>query len=180
MRKQLGSTLAAALVLPWIATAVNAQPSSAQVPTNPVTVTVRGCVERADQILTRGNTADVDSLEFMLIRVQAVTGSNGGAATPTGTSGTAASAASTVPGKPPDAGIGTSYRLRGQTNQINPHAGHEVEVTGTVTPAVAPPASTTGGTSTTAPVSGAQVDRAPVLTVSSLKLVSETCPRAPR
>lgn len=139
--------------------------------------TVIGCIERADQVMTRGNTADVDSLDFMLIKVQP----GGDADKPTGTSG-----ATAVPGKPPATGVGTMYRLRGQTNEINPHVGHQVEISGTVT---APPSNAAGSgarandadrPSATAPVTAGSAEQAPILTVTRMRLVSENCPRSER
>lgn len=141
-------------------------------------ITVSGCIERADQVTSRAVHDDVDSLTFMLIKVQKAPMANG---SPVGTSGIDPHGA--TPGKPDVPGIGATYQLRGETNQLNQHVGQQVEITGAVTPAAV-----TAGTPASAGVSGGQPATAapappnasvpaPVLTVSNVKMLSQTCPR---
>lgn len=178
MSKQLWSA-AIAIALPLGSVGLLAQqPTSSSASTAaPQRVTVSGCIERADQVMSRANSADVDSLDFMLIKVER---RDGGAAA------AGASPHGDVPGKPPAGGVGATYRLRGETDKINPHVGHQVEISGTVTPgtdnAGAPAAAAPVGTSgsATAPVAPNSAQAAPVLTVSEMKLLSETCPRSER
>ena len=59
----------------------------------------------------------------------------------------------------------TRYRLEGEEKTISPHLNHQVEITGTLSPAGA---TGTAGTTTAAPM----------LKVESLKMVAATCPSA--
>jgi len=123
----------------------------------PGEITVTGCVERADD--AGGNTAaaaTVDSLSFVLIHASKGTAAD--APAPTGTSGTSDT-------KPP--AKGSIYRLDGDVASLNPHVGHKVEVSGTLQTATttAPAADTTSSAN------------APRMTVSHVKMVSETCAR---
>ncbi len=131
---------------------------------------VTGCIERADQLVSRdalGTT--VDSLTFVLIKAEEAPA----AATAVGTSGDTG----TTEAQP---GVGKIYRLDGSTDQLNSHVGHRVEITGAVTARAAAgsspardPQSADAGTAG-ANLSAAQ---APLLRAESVKLVSETCPR---
>ena len=133
------------------------------------TVRVTGCIERADQVMPLGGAAlgtTVDSLEFVLIRAQ-VAGSEPSAATPapTGTAGVAGAAATSKPDDP-----GQMYRLDGATALLNPQVGHRVEIS--------------GSRDTTSTSADARVDAtnptaatAPLLRVSSVKMIAETCPK---
>jgi hypothetical protein len=119
-------------------------------------VTVVGCVERADQVLSRENLGTtVDSLTFVLVKAQ---------------EGKAADQPS------PSAGagdrVGKTYRLDVDVDMINPHVGHRVEITA-VLPPNAPIA--TSGRADAEPVAGTTPP--PVLKVESLKQLSSTCAR---
>jgi hypothetical protein len=115
-------------------------------------VTVTGCVERADQMAGNAATTTVDSLTFVLIKSQPEK--------PTGTSGTS-SRQSAVDSPQSD----RMYRLDGQQDELNPHVGHKVEISGTVAETPTAPA---GATSST---------HAPRLKVESVKMLEPTCPR---
>lgn len=181
MRKQVLATLVMGSGPLLVAGLTAQQPAGAGSTSNagqPMTVT--GCIERADQVSTRGNSADVDSLDFMLIKVQQGSRDD----QPTGTAGSPS-----VPGRPQVSGVGAMYRLRGQVNEINPHVGHQVEITGTVTSptdaagatgTAAGGTATTGSPAATAPVTASSVQPAPVLTITRMTLISETCPRSER
>jgi len=131
------------------------EPTSAQSNrTIPGTITVTGCVERADQVA--GSTtaaAVVDSLNFMLIHAQKGTAEE---TKPTATSGTK------------DEEKGTSYKLDADVATLNPHVGQKVEVTGTV---LAPTATTADAADPSSPAN------APRLKVEHIKMVSDTCAR---
>jgi len=125
--------------------------------TNPGTITVTGCVERADQVTPTSTAATtVDSLSFVLIH--AAKGSAADAKPETrGTSGTAAT---------PEPG--SMYRLDADQAKLNPHVGHKVELTGTLDTAGAPAAANP------APPSAVN---APKLKVDTVKMLAETCAR---
>ena len=115
-------------------------------------VTVRGCVERADQVTPNDTTTTVDSLSFVLIKPMADKA--------TGTTGTVtADAARANTDTDP-----RLYRLDGTVDQLNPHVGQKVEIVGTVETPTEPK-----GT-----ISPANVPR---LKVESVKMLSATCPR---
>lgn len=113
-------------------------------------VTLSGCIERADQLAGNAATTTVDSLTFVLVQPKAEA--------PTGTSGTAtpdrASAAAT-----------RMYRLDGRVEELNPHVGQKVEVSGTV------------AETPTAPAGAGSSTNAPRLKVESVKMLAPTCPR---
>jgi hypothetical protein len=133
-------------------------------------VTVLGCIERADQVMSRENLATtVDSLDFVLMKAD-----KPDAAQPTGTAGANAAPADK------EKGFGIAYRLEGDIDTINPHVGHRVEVVGSVA-AAAPQGGpgTTGAVGTAGRVpAGADVPAdAPVLKVESVKMIASTCGR---
>jgi hypothetical protein len=116
-------------------------------------ITVVGCVERADQILSRENLGTtVDSLTFVLVKAEE-------------------GKASDQPRPAPRAGEqdrGKTYRLDVDRDTINPHVGHRVEVTASRPPNA--PVGTTGRAD--AEASGAAP---PLLKVESVKMLSSTC-----
>ena len=118
-----------------------------QAATSTQKVTATGCVERADQVASSANTVGTttDSLHFVLI-------------TPVSARGTRGSSSSGDP-----AAL-KGYRLEGTVDLLNPHVGHRVEVTGTIT---APAVSSGTGSS----FSG------PLMQVQTIKMLSETCAR---
>jgi hypothetical protein len=112
-------------------------------------VTVTGCVERADQLAGSAATTTVDSLSFVLIKAAADK--------PTGTSGTTPAEATAASDR--------MYRLDGKQDELNPHVGHKVEVSGTIAENPTAPAGATSSTN------------APRLRVESVKMIDATCPR---
>jgi hypothetical protein len=128
-------------------------------------VTVVGCVERADQVTqtaTLGTT--VDSLSFVLLEPKADASASGSARAPIGTSGS---------GARPDANTSVSpkmYRLDGEVETLNPHVGHQVEISGRLMAADPAPA-------TPAPAPTDSPGTAPTLKVESVRLLAATCPR---
>lgn len=119
-------------------------------------VTVTGCVERADQMSGAGTAGTtVDSLSFLLTHAAIGTAES----RPAGTTGTSAKS------------MGTMYRLDADTSKLNPHVGHKVEVTGTLSTA-APASKTTDDADPAAAAANA-----PKLKVERVKMVSQTCAR---
>ena len=119
----------------------------------PGTITVTGCVERADQVsgsVTAGTT--VDSLSFVLIKATKSTGAD------SRTVGTG--------GLPKGTETGSMYRLDADVSTLNPHVGHKVEVTGTL---VSAPKAASAEPSSAA--------NAPKMKVDRVKMLSETCGR---
>jgi hypothetical protein len=101
-------------------------------------VTISGCLEAAPPpAAAAGAPAAAAAAKFELANSKVVSGG------PVGTSGTLTA---------------TRYRLDGEDKTISPHLNHQVEITGTVTPAAA------GGA---AP--------APLLKVESVKMISAKC-----
>ena len=98
--------------------------------------TISGCIQ---SVPAAAAAAAPEASKFELARAKMVTPA------PVGTSGTATAA---------------RYRLEGEEKLITPHLNHQVEITGTVSPA-------SGGATT------------PMLKVESVKMVAATCPTAP-
>jgi hypothetical protein len=120
-------------------------------------VTVRGCIERADQVASAtAPSGDPDSLQYVLVRPNPEQSSSA-KSTPTGTTG-----ASRV-----------LYRLSGDEQKLNPHVGHTVEIVG------APSVMGANSTATTPTASGAQAAMptgpAPGLTVESVRMLDASC-----
>lgn len=131
-------------------------------------ITITGCVERADQLMSGGaNTlgTTVDSLDFVLIRAH-VAGEQPAA---TGTSGaTAAERGSS------ERQVAPMYRLDGSAEMLNPHVGHRVEVKGARSEA-APAAGASAAPGGAAAREPPSLATAPLLRVQSVTMVSETC-----
>jgi hypothetical protein len=156
MRKTCSILTGTALALACAA-ALHAQTPTSQQSnrSTPATVTLTGCVERADEVAGSGTAAaTVDSLSFVLIRAEAPDA----ATTPKGTSGTNA----TEP-----ISDHNTYRLSADVKSLNPHVGHKVEITGSV---IAPAMSANAADSSPA-------SHAPTLKVDNLKMISPTCDR---
>jgi hypothetical protein len=151
--------------------AAQARPNADQKSVDQKKVTVTGCIERADQVMSRENLATtVDSLDFVLMKAD----KPDAAAQPTGTAGANANPADK------EKGFGIAYRLEGNIDTINPHVGHRVEVVGSVAAAAPSGASgNTGAVGTAGRVpAGADVPAdAPVLKVESVKMIASTCGR---
>ena len=104
--------------------------------------TISGCIQNAPPAAPSAGGAAASTpaaSKFDLANAKMVTPA------PVGTAGTAAAAA--------------RYRLEGEEKLITPHLNHQVEITGTVSPA--------SGTGATA---------APMLKVESVKMIAATCP----
>jgi hypothetical protein len=170
-------------------------PSSAQAGA----ITVTGCLQKSDQPGAVGTTGTTGSQagSFMLTnatRSMSGAGATSGAGTTAGagatagagttpgaTAGGGATAGAGATGATPGAsamGSGSSYILEGGTN-LAQHAGHRVEVTGTLSPG-AKPAGTTGAagagaTAATGTAGSASAAGAQRLQVTSVRMVSADC-----
>jgi hypothetical protein len=130
-----------------------------------------GCIERADQLTGNGSTlgtaaasADVDSLDLVLIKAMPATEStsaNANAARSAGTSGDAA------------ANVGKMYRIGSDKVKMNSHVGHRVEISGSVQQAEAGTAAAPAAVDKNNPTAA----NAPFLKVDSLRMLSDTCPK---
>jgi hypothetical protein len=104
-------------------------------------VTIGGCIQNAPAAAPAAGAAPAPAAsKFELASAKMVTPA------PVGTTGTSAPV--------------TRYRLEGDEKTITPHLNHQVEITGTVSPAADA--------------------AAPMLKVDSVKMVSATCPAASR
>jgi hypothetical protein len=141
----------------------SAQPP-AQKPSNADRVTVTGCIERADQLSASGSAigTTVDSLDFVLIKADAQSGSSSASRqpAPTGTSGTSGAAS---------ASVGPMYRLDAEVEELNRHVGHRVEIVGT--------RDANAAAAVQADTANPHPSTAPRLRVESVKMLSESCPR---
>jgi hypothetical protein len=119
-------------------------------------ITVVGCVERADQVLSRENLGTtVDSLTFVLVKAEEGKASDQPAAAP----------------RANEQDAGKTYRLDVDEDTIKRHVGHRVEIT-----ALKPP-NVPVGTSGRADAEPAGANPPPLLKVESVKLLSSTCSR---
>jgi hypothetical protein len=143
------TTLAAAFVVSSLVAGLAAQadqqkPTQGQQPSGstPAKVTISGCLQTAPAPTgTPAVPSTPTTAKFELTNAKVVSSS------PVGTTGTAAAA--------------TRYRLEGEDKTISPHLNQQVDITGTVSPAM----------STATPDSAA----APTLKVESLKMVAMKC-----
>ena len=126
------------------------QPVTRQQPPTPqvaqlAKTTISGCIQNAPPAAPAagGAPAAAAAAKFDLANAKVVT------AGPVGTAGSTSTA--------------VRYRLEGDEKAITPHLNHQVEITGTVSPA--------SGTGATA---------APMLKVDSVKMVAATCPESSR
>jgi hypothetical protein len=132
-----------------------------------VSMTLTGCIERADQIAAA--PAAADSQTFVLIKAESPVSAAPGAV---GTTGTAATAGTSAP-------AGSTYRLDGDMAKIAPHVGHRVEITGSfeqptgTTIVGARPDPNNPG----APANPLAASVAPRLKVDSIKMIADLCPR---
>ena len=119
-------------------------------------VTLVGCVERADQVLSRENLGTtIDSLTFVLVKAEEGKASDQPAPAPRGG----------------QQDVGKTYRLEADLDTINPHVGHRVEVVGTL------PTDAPVGTAGRADAEPGAAGPPPVLKVESVKMLSSTCGR---
>jgi hypothetical protein len=124
-----------------------AQSSSAK------SVTVTGCIQRAEQAPTgtsgaAGATRSTSETRFLLTSAAIGTSATGTAGTTT-----------------PSTAVASEYRLDADDAKLTPHVGHKVEIAGTVEP----PASRTESPA-------ASAANAPKLKVDTVKMIASTCP----
>jgi hypothetical protein len=162
MNAKLWSATFAAIAMCTVGALVAQAPASSQTSqsqsSSAKTITVTGCVQRA-QAGSPGTTGTTGAREetpsgmatkFILSNASlSKTGM-------TGTSGTAA---------PPATAIASEYRLDTDEAKLSPHVGHKVEITGTV--------EQPSRTEQKPPASAAN---APTLKVDNVKMVASTCP----
>jgi hypothetical protein len=142
----LALVAAAALAMQTSSTQVEPQRATAAADR----VTVTGCVERADQMQQPSTTGTtVDSLSFVLVKAK---DTNNEPPTATGTTGATRTAGATESDP-------RLYRLDAAVEKLNPHVGHKVEITGTVSGATA------------------DVGTPAKLKVEEVKMISSTCQR---
>jgi hypothetical protein len=154
MKHNFGWAMSLAALTVWGIGISAQEPQTAKNPAVPETVTVIGCVDRADQIRVSSPDTTVDSLSFVLTHASR--------------DGKAASSKPTADSQSAAAEVGSIYRLDGAVATLNPHVGHKVEVSGTV-------AATAAGTSGASdPASAANTPR---LKVDRIKMLAETCAR---
>lgn len=142
---------------------------------NAKTITVTGCVERAEQSATgtagttgiAGSTG-VEEPKFVLTNVTP-------SASETSASGTAGTSGTSEAGR---ASIASKYRLDADDAKLQDHVGHKVEITGTVAPTSSAGASTsaTEPPSSSSSSSSASSEKPAKLKVDTVKMVSSTCP----
>jgi hypothetical protein len=134
-------------------------PATAQETSGPgERVTLIGCVDRADQFNPTGSTvgATVSSQEFVLIKADEAGATASERRSTVGTSGS----------------VGPMYRLQGKESDLNNQVGHKVELTGTRATSDAQNADAQAANAT-----NPSWARAPRITVESIKMIAETCPR---
>jgi len=124
--------------------------------TTPKTITISGCVQRAQASPTgtTGSTSAASANEAKFI----LTNANAGSGATAGTSGTTSRAGMSA---------ATEYRLDASDAKLSPHVGHKVEITGTLDSASA---------SSQPPTATASASNAPKLKVDDVKMVAPTCP----
>ena len=149
------------------------------------TITVTGCLQSGGQMSgstgttgsTSGTTGSSASGRFMLTNAHTDTSASGTTSRPGSTSTGTSTAGSSTAGT-----SGSTYILEGKTNELQPHANHEVQITGRLssTSSSGSPSgtsstgSTTSGTSSTGSrTSGSE--NAQHLMVESVKMISSTC-----
>ena len=159
MKSRLWLATSAAIVLGTTAAILAQSPPSSQTSQSQSmtakTITVTGCVQRAQQVPTgtSGSTAaEPGAAETKFVLSNASISTTGTA----GTSGTAT---------PPSTAVASEYRLHADDAKLTPHVGHKVEITGVVEPPAQaspePPA--------------ASAANAPTLKVDKVKMLASTC-----
>lgn len=155
MKNSFGLTMSLA-VLTFCGTELSAQERQTSNPNRavPDTITLIGCLDRADQFNAANPDTTVDSLSFVLTHASR--------------DGKAASSKPTADARGSASEAGSIYRLDGAVATLNPHVGHKVQLSGAIEP------STSGTSGGTDPTSAAN---APRLKVASIKMLAETCAR---
>src|SRR5262245_26307426 len=130
----------------------------------PKTITVSGCVQRAQATPTgtTGSTSSASASEPKFILTNATAGGSSSSSATAGTTGTASRSG---------ASAASEYRLDASDAKLSPHVGHKVEITGTLDSA-----SPSASTSSTSSASSSSSSNAPKLKVDDVKMVAATCP----
>jgi hypothetical protein len=150
---RISLTFAAAAAIAAAPISTHAARAQQPQPASPQKTTITGCVERADQVISRETLGtSVDSQTFVLVKTDASAKTPAASRAPVGTAGTAAEPAAQQ----------TIVRLEGADDSLNTHVGHMVEVTGQLTPAAQQP-------SVANPTLGGSVK------VDSVRVLAETC-----
>lgn len=162
MRRTIWSGTCAAIALGLTVGLVAQQPpqtppSSTQ-SSSAKSVTVTGCIQRAEQSPTgtsgtTGATRPSDTKFLLTSAAMSTSGSSTGTA---GTTGTTA----------PSTAVASEYRLDADDAKLTPHVGHKVEIAGTVAEQ---------SSSMTQPPA-ASAANAPKLKVDTVKMIAATCP----
>lgn len=118
------------------------------------TITVTGCVQRAQQAPTGTTGTATEAPTAAVIKFVLANA----ALSPSATAGTTGSTA------PPATAIASEYRLDTDEAKLTPHVGHKVEVTGTVEQPARPEQKP-----------AASAANAPTLKVDSVKMIASTC-----
>jgi hypothetical protein len=119
--------------------------------TSSKTVTVTGCVQRAQPTPTgTAGTTGAPETKFVLTNANL---------NPSGTAGTSGTTA------PPATAIASEYRLDTDEAKLTPHIGHKVEITGTVEQPARTEQKPTASTA-----------NAPTMKVDNVKMIASTCP----
>jgi hypothetical protein len=167
-----------------LAQAGSQQPST-QTPTSQSqsqSITVTGCLQSPSQAGTPGATGTAGTAagaagQWRL--TNATKGSPSGAAGATTPSGSAPGATAGAGAAAGSKGAGMTYVLEGRSDELAKHAGHQIEVTGTLAPSSGAGSSPSGATGTAGaagatPSAGAGAQQR--LQVSSVRMLSANCP----
>jgi hypothetical protein len=131
--------------------------------TTPKTITVSGCVQRA-QASPTGTTGSTSSAATTTEPKFILTNANSGSGSTAGTTGTTSRAGMSA---------ATEYRLDAADAKLAPHVGHKVEITGTLDSASG---SASASATSQPPTATASASNAPKLKVDDVKMVAPTCP----
>jgi hypothetical protein len=146
------SSAACAAIAFGLTVGLVAQDSATSQSSSAKTITVSGCVQRA-QAAPTGTSGTAAASETKFILTNAAMSSTGA----TGTSGATAPAATAV---------ASEYRLDADDAKLTSHVGHKVEITGTVEQP----------SRTTPQPPAASAANSPKLKVDAVKMVASTCP----
>jgi hypothetical protein len=129
---------------------------------------ITGCIQNAPSQAGAAGTASGtagtatssarNESKYVLANAKAASGTTGSAVGTTGSTPTA-----------------TRYRLEGDDKTISPHVNHQVEITGTVENNAS--SATSGATSSTGESRATAAAAGPMLKVTSLRMISATCPQ---
>ena len=116
MNARIWSGVCAATVFGLAMAVASAQTSPPTSQSTAKSITVTGCLKKAEAPTgTSGTASRMDTTKFLLTNAAI------------GTTGTAGTAGTT----PPSSAVSSEYRIDGEDAKLNPHVGHKVELTGT-------------------------------------------------